>query len=213
MLHIVKDQETIEYNLLNPETGQLLFKEWVNFIEKKYMRNCVPGVDPTTFSTFFVISKYIKSALSHKYIQDLLDENGNTIASGRGVEIWFEGSAENPPILCVRLESRDKDGKEVFKEILTDFGGTALTDRGYDKIESYNGIPYWRKYIKVQDEGKMNFIRRSDYTLLSPTWFDKNIHNHAYDNDPNYVATVKYRGRWHHLHADGTMSGPIKQYA
>lgn len=212
MLHIVKDQETIEYNLLNPETGQLLFKEWVNFIEKKYMRNCVPGVDPTTFSTFFVISKYIKSALSHKYMQDLLDENGNPVASGTTVDIWFEGSAENPPILCIRLENKDKDGKEIFKEILTDLGGTALTDRSYDRIESYNNS-YWRDYIRVQDEGKYNFIRKSDYTLITQYWFDKDIRNHAYDSDPNYVATVKYRGRWRYLRADGTMSGPIKQYA
>ena len=214
MLHIVKDQETIEYNLLNPKTGQLLFKEWVDYIEKKYMRNCVPGVDPTTSCAFFVVSKCIKSASlysAYKYMQDLLDENGNPVASGTTVDIWFEGSAENPPILCIRLESKDKDGKEVFKEILTDLGGTALTDRGYDHIELYNNS-YWRKYIKVQDEGKYNFIRKSDYTLLSPHWFDKDIHNHAYNSDPNYVATVKYRGRWRHLSADGTLSGPIKQY-
>lgn len=212
MLHIIRDHETLRYNLLVPETGKFYYKEWVDYIEKTYIHNCVQGKDTKLGLTFFIVTRtHTASSSGNKYSQDLLDANGNVIASGKGIEVWFDGSEENPPILCIRLENKDKDGKEIFKEILTDLGGTALTDRSYDRIESYNNS-YWRDYIRVQDEGKYNFIRKSDYTLITQYWFDKDIRNHAYDSDPNYVATVKYRGRWRHLRADGTLSGPIKQY-
>jgi hypothetical protein len=202
MHHLILDTDTRRENLMDPATGALTYPVGgVDRIERLFLR---PGLENAQGTPYFLVYMWDRSIQDYTraWTYELTDADGKALLRRSRIEVWYEGSRTREPILCVELPV--EDGSPVRK-VLADLQGNALSIP-FDSIDRYH--PY-AKRITIRRDGKINYLESDTFRPMSQLWFESDSFTHKlhkeHCNEPDYLACVKYGGRFRVLRTDGTL--------
>ena len=202
MLQIIQNKDYGGFNLLNPETGKLLFKDWKQNIERVFLSSTVEN--PKGRPYYFIISKETANKNGNnpfaRFVTEVLNEKGMSLLQAPNIEIWYPGFNEHRPILKVCTVNESNRSRYCLKEL----GGKTLTG------EYGDFAPYGFRhdgFVKVINDGKFNYLRSADWKPVSDLWFDGCGFGAVPEisSQDSYLDTVKYKGRFRILRKDGTL--------
>lgn len=202
MHHLIQDTDTRRENLMDPVTGALTYPvAGVDRIERVFLR---PGLESRQGTPYFLVYMWDRTIQDYTkaWTYELTDGDGKALLRRSRIEVWYEGSATDEPVLCIELPA---DGAGPVRKVLADLQGNPLTIP-FDAIDRHH--PY-AKRIMVWRDGKLNFLECGTYRPISPLWFESDSFTHQlhrkHCNEPDYLACVKYGGRYRVLRTDGTL--------
>ncbi len=206
MLHIITDNDTFKMNLLDPETGALVYPvEGVSNIQRIYLHSGAGNKSGTPYYHAHIWDRSIKDR-KKAWSEELTDQDGKALLRRSSISIWHVGSDTEEPVLCV---ATPEDGPDGGRKVLSDLQGNALSIP-FDDIESRS--PF-KKYVAVRRDEKINYLHYGTFRQMSPLWFEVSSTTHSlyakHNAEPDFVACVRYKGRYRVLRTDGTLD-PLK---